>query len=167
MKKILLTGISGVGKSTLTEALAAQGYKSIDADSNDYSEWVEVHNGTDEYGSTVEPDRDWIWREDRIEILLTTEDTEVLFVSGCAANMRRFLPHFDHIILLSAPEAIIVERLASRTNNVYGKHPDEVARILDLKQTIEPRLRSISHHEIDSSAPLDQLVAMVLQLSEV
>jgi dephospho-CoA kinase len=167
IKKILLTGISGVGKSTVTKALAAQGYNSIDADSNDYSEWVEVPSGTDEYGSTLEPNRDWVGREDRIETLLATEDAEVLFLSGCAANMRRFLPHFDNIILLSAPETIIVERLASRTNNVYGKHPDEVARILHLKQTVEPRLRSITHYEIDTSAPLDQIVAIVLQLSEV
>lgn len=164
LKKILLTGISGVGKSTVTEALAAQGYKSIDADSNHYSEWVEVSGGSDEYGGTVEPNRDWVWREERIEPLLATEDTDILFVSGCAANMRRFLPHFDHIILLSAPEAIIVERLASRTNNLYGKHPSEVARILSQKQTVEPLLRSISHHEIDTSAPLDQIVARVLSL---
>ena len=164
MKKILLTGISGVGKSTLTEALAAKGYKSIDADSNEYSAWVEVPRGSDEYGSTVEPGRDWVWREDRIETLLATEDTELLFVSGCAANMQGSLAHFDYIILLSAPDAIIVERLAIRTNNAYGKHPDQVARVLSQKQTVEPLLRSIAHHEIDSGAPLEHIVARVLHL---
>lgn len=164
LKKILLTGISGVGKSTVTKALAAQGYHSIDADSNEYSQWVEVSGGTDEYGSTVEPNRDWVWREDRIENLLATQDTELLFLSGCAANMGRFLPHFDHIILLSAPEAVMVERLASRTNNPYGKTSHELARILDLKESIEPLLRSIAHHEIDTNAPLEQIVLRVLHL---
>src|SRR5712691_7377258 len=31
----------------------------------------------------------------------------------------------------------MVKRLASRTTNSYGKQPDEVARILHLKQTVE------------------------------
>jgi shikimate kinase len=165
LKKVLLTGISGVGKSTLTEALAVQGYKSIDADSDEYSEWVEVSGGSDEYGSTVEPNRDWVWREDRIETLLATEDAEILFLSGCAANMRRFLPQFDHIILVSAPDDVIVERLATRTNNIYGKDPNEVERILSQKQTIEPRLRAIAHHEIDTNAPLDHFVSRILSLT--
>ena len=72
----------------------------------------------------MKPDQDWVWREDRIPTLLATEDAGVLFVSGCAANMGQFLPQFDHIILLSAPAGVIVERLATRTTNDYGKHPD-------------------------------------------
>ena len=54
-------------------------------------------------GSPVEADRDWVWREDRIQDLLSTEDADVLFLSGCAENMGKFLPQFDHVILLSAP----------------------------------------------------------------
>lgn len=118
------------------------------------------------YGPPIEPGRDWVWREDRIQSLLSTEDADVLFLSGTAMNMGKFYPRFDHIILLSAPAEIIVERLATRTNNPYGKRPDEVARVLGLIQTIEPRLRKAAGHEIDTSAPLDQVVATVLQIVE-
>jgi hypothetical protein len=79
-------------------------------------------------------------------------------------NMGKFRVQFDHIVLLSAPAAVIVERLATRTNNPYGKHPDEVARVLGLVQTIEPLLRKAAGHEIDTSAPLDEVVATVLRL---
>ena len=50
--------------------------------------------------SPVEPGRDWVWREDRIQTLLSTDDADVLFISGCAANMAKFYSQFDHIVLL-------------------------------------------------------------------
>lgn len=140
MKRVLLTGTSGTGKSTLIGELAARGYKAVDADTDEWSEWVEFIGSPRVPESPVEPDRDWVWREDRIQGLLSTEDADVLFLSGCAQNMGKFLPQFDHVVLLSAPAAVIVERLATRTNNSYGKHPDEVARVLGLLQTIEPLL---------------------------
>lgn len=166
MKRILLTGISGVGKSSVIVELAARGYKAVDADGDDYSEWRAVGDDDDIPGSPVEPGRDWVWREDRIQALLATEDADILFLSGCAANMRAFLPQFDRIILLSAPAEVIVERLATRTTNQYGKRPDEAARVLSQIQTVEPLLRRAANEEIDTSAPLDAVVATILRLAQ-
>jgi hypothetical protein len=59
---------------------------------------------------------------------------------------------------------VIVERLATRTTNPYGKRPEEVARVLGLVQTIEPLLRRGAGHEVDTSAPIDQVVTQVLRL---
>src|SRR5215475_1189995 len=111
MKRLLLTGMSGTGKSTVISALAARGFKAIDLDCDTFSEWVELNDASATPGSPVETDRDWMWRADRVHELLSTEDTDVLFLSGCASNMGQFLPRFDHIILLSAPAELIVERL--------------------------------------------------------
>jgi shikimate kinase len=162
MKRILLTGMSGTGKSTVIDALAARGYKAVDADCDEFSEWVATIG---DVGSPVEVGRDWVWREDRIQDLLSTEDTDVLFLSGCAENMRAFFPQFDHIVLLSAPDDVIVERLGARTNNPYGKRPDEVARVLILVKTVEPLLRRAAGHEIDTSAPLEAVVETLLRLT--
>jgi shikimate kinase len=108
-----------------------------------------------------------VWREDRIRELLSTENAEVLFVSGCAANMGKFLWQFDYIVVLSTRFDVMVERLLTRTNNAYGKHPDEVARVLSLKESVEPVLRSIAGHEIDTSASLDDVVSEVLRFVQV
>jgi dephospho-CoA kinase len=158
--------MSGTGKSSIIAELSARGYKAVDADSPAYSEWVEVMDDPGDLGSPEWGARDWVWREDSIQDLLSTEDADLLFVSGCAANMGKFLSQFDHVVLLSAPAEITVERLATRTTNTYGKRPEEVAQTLRLMETVEPRLRRVAGHEIDTSAPLADVVATLLRIAK-
>lgn len=160
MKRVLLTGMSGTGKSTVIRALAARGYKAIDTDSDEWSAWTNAAGDPDASGSPGEPD--WVWREDRIQRLLSTEDAEVLFVSGCKSNQGKFYGQFDHIVLLSAPTHLIVERLATRTTNPYGKHPDELARVLRHLRTVEPLLKRGASLEVDTSVALDQVIETIL-----
>lgn len=167
MKRILLTGLSGTGKSTLITALAARGYTAIDADDEAFSMWAEPTTDADTFGPPVEAGRDWVWREDRIEELLSTQDTDVLFMAGCAENMGKFLPQFDQVVLLSAPADVLRERLRTRTTNAYGKHPDETARVLSQVETVEPLLRRVAGVEIDTSAPLEKVVASALRAARM
>jgi len=159
MTRVLLTGMSAVGKSTVVRSLVARGYVAVDADEGDLSELVDVPE-TELTG--VGGGQDWVWREDRIAEILA-QDVDPLFLSGCAANQGRFYPQFDHIVLLSAPAAVIVERLATRTTNPFGKEPDQVARVLALIETIEPLLRASADLEIDTTAPLDEVVDAILR----
>ncbi|WP_315818532.1 AAA family ATPase [Paraflavitalea speifideaquila] len=156
MKRILLTGMSGTGKSTVIVKLTALGYKAIDLDCDEFSEWVDVDPGTTPL--TPAPGKDWLWRVDRVQQLLLTKDSDVLIVSGCAENIGQFLPLFDEVVLLSAPPPVIIERLATRTNNPFGKQHQEVEQVLALQQTIEPLLRMSASHEIDTSIGIDEVV---------
>jgi shikimate kinase len=81
--------------------------------------------------------------------------------------MRMFLPQFDYVVLLSAPVSLLVERLAARTNNAYGKRPDEAARVQGLVESVEPLLRRAASHEIDTSAPLENVVAAIIRLAQL
>jgi dephospho-CoA kinase len=148
VKRVLLTGMSGTGKSSIVQALTARGYKAIDTDDG----WCEPL-----------PDGRQRWREDAIGQLLDTEDAEVLFVAGCEANQVRFHPRFDLIILLSAPAQVLVERLASRTSNPFGKSPEELERVLDDLRVVEPLLRKAADHEIATTKPVNDVVTEVLR----
>ena len=152
MRRILLTGMSGVGKSTLVHELVARGHKAIDADDG-YCE--------------VLPDGLQRWREDAIEQLLDTEDAPVLFLAGCEENQVRFHPRFDVIVLLTAPLGTLVERLDTRTSNPFGKAPEERARFLADVAEVEPLLRNVADHVVDTSAPLPDVVGTVLHVSGV
>jgi shikimate kinase len=160
VKRVLLTGMSGTGKSTVIEELAARGYKAVDTDYHGMSELVNVRYDDP---TTVAPGQDWLWREDRIQELLSTDDVELLFLSGCARNQVSFYPQFEHIILLTAPAPVIAARLTTRTNNPYGKQPHELARVLYLQQAIEPLLKPAADLQIDTSIPIDQVVAAILR----
>jgi dephospho-CoA kinase len=149
MKRVLLTGMSGTGKSSVVRELVARGYKAVDTD----------------YGfSELQPDGRQLWREDAVEALLAIEDADVLFVAGCEENQVKFHPQFDHIVLLSAPLETLLERLATRMDNPYGKDPEELRRFLEDVETVEPLLRRVAHHEVRTTAPLEDVVATVIRL---
>lgn len=51
----------------------------------------------------------------------------MLFVSGTSQNQVQFYDLFEAVILLSAPRAVLVQRLTMRTSNPYGQTATEQA----------------------------------------
>ncbi|YCK42513.1 AAA family ATPase [Actinomadura sp. ATCC 39365] len=156
MAKILVTGMSGTGKSTALEMLAARGHRAVDTDSDQWSHWVTLSDGS----------TDWVWREPAISDLLTNHGEGALFVAGCKSNQGRFYPHFDHVVLLSAPAEVMLARIATRTNNPFGKRPEEREAVLRALADVEPLLRATSTLEIDASAPIDKVVQQLEELAQ-
>ena len=76
-----------------------------------------------------------------------------------------FYPRFDHIVLLAAPPEVLVERLATRTTNTYGKTPEQLAEVLHNQRTVEPLLRRRATLELDATKPLDDLVEALANLA--
>ena len=145
MAAVLVTGMSGTGKSAALAELGRRGHRVVDTDYGGYS--VEVpFSGPGGF--------EQLWREDRIEALLDGHEDGVLFVSGCVSNQGKFYPRFDAVVLLSAPAEVILERVAGRESNVFGKRDVERERILDDLVSVEPRLRAGATAEIDTRAAL-------------
>lgn len=76
--------MSGTGKSSVIRELAARGYKAVDTDYDGWSELVDVPANSGQPGPPFPGGQDWLWREDRLARLLSTEDADVLFISGAA-----------------------------------------------------------------------------------
>lgn len=103
--RVLITGMSGTGKTAVIEELAARAHRAIDLDTSEWSEWIDV-DPTDTL--TPRKGKAWVWQEDKVRALLAGHNQGTLFVSRCAQNMARLFPLIDMIVLLSAPAATIM-----------------------------------------------------------
>jgi dephospho-CoA kinase len=161
MPKVLITGMSGTGKSTALRILGERGHRVVETDSDQWSQTVTLPDGSS----------DWIWRENAIAELLANHTEGSLFVAGCKSNQPKFYPrpgnqpHFDQVALLSAPADIMLARIASRADNPYGKSAEERALILHHLATVEPLLRNGATVEIDASRPIDEVVQRLESLT--
>ncbi|MDF2555036.1 MAG: ATP-binding protein [Microbacterium sp.] len=141
MTRILVTGMSGAGKSTLLAELARRGRITVDTD---YDGW-ELPGG--------------LWDEHRMSDLLERCDDVV--VSGTVANQGRFYARFDHVVLLSAPLNVLIERVATRRNNPYGQTPEQQSEIRQYTTEVEPLLRRGASIELDARRSVVELADTV------
>ena len=91
MARVLITGMSGVGKSTVVTAVAEAGHPSVDTD---YGNWKNVSGD---------------WDIARVGRLL--DEHEVLLIAGTVENQGLLHDRFDHVVLLSLPPSVRIERL--------------------------------------------------------
>ncbi|WP_237165576.1 AAA family ATPase [Mycolicibacterium obuense] len=147
---ILITGMSGVGKTTALDGLSQQGFATVDTDEGD---WIDVVDG--------EP----LWREPLLAALLSRPRPTALFVAGTVVNQGVFYDRFDAVVLLSAPSAIAFQRIAERTNNPFGKSDSERRQIARDMAEIEPLLRQAATHEIVTVCPPEEVIAELLAIA--
>jgi dephospho-CoA kinase len=145
VRAILLTGMSGAGKSAALAALAPRGFDVADTDEPGWSEWSSADGGM-------------VWDEPRVAGLLDGLRSRPLVVSGCVSNQGRFYDRFDAVVLLSAPAEVLLGRIAGRTTNDFGKSDEERERILRDLAEVEPLLRATCTHELDATQPLAEIV---------
>ena len=160
MARILVTGMSGTGKSSALIELGRHGYRVVDTDDPGWREYREDAASADELHRG-----EWLWVETRMTALLDSDDGRSLFVQGCVKNQSKFYDRFDAVVLLSAPADVILHRVARRATNDYGKSPIERAMILDDLAQVEPLLRAGCTHELDASRPLDEVVADLIAIA--
>jgi dephospho-CoA kinase len=143
--------MSGVGKSSALAELRRRGFDVVDTDEPGWTEWSDEDGG-------------YLWREARIAELLAHEPATTLYVSGTVSNQGRFYPHFDAVVLLSAPADVLIHRIRERSTNDYGKTDAERAEILRNLADFEPLLRATCTHEIDASNAIEDIVAQLVAI---
>jgi shikimate kinase len=141
MARVLVTGMSGAGKSTLLDELAHRGRSTVDTD---YGGWVLA---------------DGRWDEARMAALLAGHPD--LVVSGTVSNQGMFYVRFEHVVLLSAPVEVLIERARTRRSNPYGRTAAQRAEITGYVETVEPLLRNGATLELDGRLPVAELADVV------
>ena len=144
MTVVLVTGMSGTGKSAALAELARRGHRAVDTD---YGGWTEG-----------EPGSERLWDEDRIDALLDEHQEGPLFIAGTADNQGKFYPRFDAVVLLSAPAEVILERIAARRSGSKSARSLRISSrsLACLPNSFDSRAGATA--EIDTRAPLDEVV---------
>jgi shikimate kinase len=144
--RVLLTGMSGTGKSALVNELRRRGYEAHDADDG-----------------FAEPRADgrWGWRADLVADLLDQAPGQLVFFAGCSEEQAE-LP-FDFRVLLTAPRSVLVRRLRTRTNNAYGRDDRELAQVFADLEEVEPLLRRSADLVLATTAPTAAMADVLLR----
>lgn len=137
MARVLITGMSGAGKTTVLDELRRRGYLTVDTDDDGW----ELPDGN--------------WDEPRMTRLLAAHPD--LIVSGTVSNQGQFYDFFEHVVLLSAPLVVLLDRVRRRTINPYGKTSGQRAEIRRYLEEVEPLLRRSSSLELDGQLPVSRL----------
>ena len=143
--------MSGAGKSRALAELARRGFRTVDTDEPGWMAGAE--------------DGELLWDEKKIARLLA-EAGPTLFVQGTVRNQGRCDNRFDAVVLLRAPADVILGRIATRTNNPWGKAREQRDAILKQIREVEPLLRATCTHEIDASVPLAEVVERLIEIAE-
>jgi dephospho-CoA kinase len=146
---VLLTGMSGTGKTSVLDELARRGHKVVDTDDQGWIIQARTPDGP-------QP----LWDLDRMRALLDEHRTGWLFVAGCVANQGELYDRFDKVVLLSAPVDVVLARVARRANP-FGSTTEDRAKIASDLAEYEPLLRAGADHEIVTTAPIPVVVRQV------
>lgn len=147
MRRILLTGMSGVGKSAVLERLAAEGFQCIDLDDG----WMCEIQGERQIDLKA------------VQQFVRSHDQESIVFAGCAINQGSL--NADYTILLTASTETMRARIAKR-KNPFGKDEETWQRIMKDKKEIEPILKAKSNMVIHTEQALDETVTQIKQLLE-
>ncbi len=167
-KRYYITGVSGTGKTTISEELNIRGIYAIDQDSREYGLCNWKHNTTKEdaqfkYGIGKEflEVNDWYCDIKKLKQLLD-KAPDITFVCGVTANQNEYLHLFDKVFVLQCSEKTLLNRIDTREGNHFGKHPTEKEHILNWYQGLEKGLIDKGAIPINCEKPVTEIVDEIM-----
>lgn len=168
MPLIYITGVSGSGKTAVSDELNKRGYESRDADREGYNYWHDKksHKVMKNLGKfNVHTPKfyqkyEWLMILPKVEDLAKRAQNRTIFLCGVCANERGMYHLFSKVIELIIDENMLRHRIANRTTNKFGQAPHELELILGWHKTIIPYSLTV-----DVTQPLDKVVDEILKIA--
>jgi len=172
MALFLITGLPGSGKSTVYAELKKRGYEAYDGDYDHFAKW---YNNTT--GEPIHEERyherspEFLQEHSRniayqlVKDLAIKAQNTIVFLCADPENEDELVGLFDEVFALRIDENIRQKRLATRTNNTWGKLPHEVAYDLAVKPVALARYDKYDYKIIDSNRPIEDIIDFIVASS--
>lgn len=172
-KKILITGISGSGKSTIANALKEAGEQSIDLEEIP-DLFTMYHKDSRQPVMTEYENHDLAWVQNVEWTCDVQELKEILhqptaahFYAGSADNIHELIPLFDLVILLQIDEQTFRDRLSNRTNNNWGQTKEVQDWLWQQTQAFEEKIKKEGAIPIDATQDRKSIIKDIQKVVEV
>ena len=167
MKKIYITGISGVGKTSIGKELQSRGYTVLDIDLYDLGLCLWKDKNTGEKvrrkgeGKEWLDSHEWVCDGEKLKKLIQESAQDVIFAVGITSNQHEYLDFFDNVLLLKCSEETFLNRIESRTDNTYGKEKSEREQILRFYKKFEENLIKNNAIVIDAEKSVSEIADFI------
>lgn len=151
MLKVLLTGMSGVGKSTVLKQLNEKGCLTLDLDLDG---WI--------YYDVKEAD--YLMDITKIINFITLNEEEIVFLAGTAINQKEIYPYLGCVITLTAPIEVMKERIQNREDNPFGKTEIEWSKTVNDKETFEAQIIKSSNYTVSTDKPIQDVLDEIYEV---
>jgi adenylate kinase family enzyme len=164
MSLFLVTGLPGSGKSTASAELKARGHEAYDGDYDRLAKWYNNATGQPVEESYHKRTTDFLETHSRDISRQTVEDLaakakhKTIFLCADPENEDELVPLFTKAFALVLDEDVRQHRLATRTNNQWGKLPHEVAYDLAIKPIAFARYKKFGYDVIDAEQTINAIV---------
>jgi len=162
-------GVAGTGKTYLVTKMKRLKLNAVDADDG-LATFVDADGNETEYdsngGAKWWKSHYYVLRLGKLERLLKKHKTIYLFgdVGGQPGKKNGLVDVaqlFDRVCYLRAPMTLTQQRLAQRTNNPFGKNPDEIKGVRKHKEKMDRIAKKMKFEVIDATLPADRIVEIL------
>ena len=151
---VLVTGVSGVGKTHIARYMRSKGDKAFDGDIVGY--WIRKKDG-----KRIKPtakqfaeisEIDWVWDVKKLKSMLKRSKT--MYVFGAPHNLLEVARLFDKVYYMHASKKLILKRLTNEArDNPFGQSAEQRRMTLIWLKFATKRAKEQGWEFIDASLP--------------
>lgn len=169
-KSVLITAVSGTGKSTVCKALHTMGYDAIDIESVDgLYELVNEKTGEVIPGNLeqISEGVDWNCNKLRLEKLIASQTSELTFYCGGMSNTFEVWDVFDLVIMLTISDEATIKRLSTRQSGEFGSTAVNKDWVLSWKHSFEKRLLDAGAAPVNAEGAPQEVTKLILGVVDI
>jgi len=167
-KKILVTGVSGTGKTTVLRELEKQGFATVGLDETPgLSHWVHKKTGEKlvkkaDFSKEFLSEYEWVCDLEMLDSLLAQYDESVV-VAGNVENILECMEYCDETLLLVCAPETFFARIDTRSDNEYGQSDEAKEFIMSYYERDNKKCLEAGAIAIDAEQSVEKVVEDVME----